>query len=96
MVTPVEGSWVVGSGHQDVKDLLQGIGAGGTTLWVGNVDDILTHWEDAGWLSPPGDMPNDRAADDTEGGWEFGQPTFGGGGGGCSFGGGIYICILPI
>ena len=66
MGPPVESSGVGGCGSLDVGSLLQDSGTGGPTLWVGDMGDVPTHQEDAGRISPPGDTPNDGAADKTE------------------------------
>ena len=56
---------------------------------------VPTNWEDSGRLSPLGDTPTDRTAENTAGGRELGIPTFGNGDGGSSLEGGGSICSLP-
>ena len=53
------------------------------------------HQEDAGRLSPPGDIATDGVAANIEGGWEMGLPTSGYGNGRCGLLGGGDECRLP-
>ena len=88
MVIPVNSSRKGGFGCQYVGEILQDSSTGGDNLQVGDVGDVPTHWEDAGWVSPLVDPMTYRAASKTAGGWKMSVPTSCGGDVGSGVGGG--------
>ena len=90
----VEGYRTGVHGHPDVRNFLQGSGAGDPTIRVRNLGDATMHHEETGRISPKGDTPSYMVEDDMEGGWVLGLPTFGcdDGRGGIRRGG--YLCCL--
>ena len=56
---------------------------------------VPIHWEDARRISPQGDTMPAGESDKMLGGWELGQPSYGGGDVGSGIGGVRDICCLP-
>ena len=67
MVPSVKGYRVAGHICPGIGEYLPGGGSGGATIWIGDVCDFSTHWENSGQISPPGDTPTDRAESYIEG-----------------------------
>ena len=88
MGAPVEGAGTGGCRRQDVRDILQGSSTGDATIWVGDVGVVPMHQDDAGRISPPGDLTTDGLEADTAGGWDLLVPTSGGSNGRIGIGGG--------
>ena len=95
MGLPAEGSGTRGRGRPYVKEFLPGGGSGSATLQIEDVGDIYTHWEDAGWTSPPGDTPTDGVSAKTASGKKLVLPLTGDSNDRFGIGGGGYICRSP-
>ena len=93
MGAPVEGAGMGGCRRQEIGDIIQVKGTGGDTIWVIDVVNFSTHWEDAGLVSPKGDLATDEVADETAGGWDMVVPTSVNIYGGSGIGGGGYLRI---
>ena len=74
MGLPVEVLGTGGRRRPDIRDIFPRGGSGSVTLQIGDVGDISTHLEDAGWLSTLGDKPTNKAESKTSGRQELAVP----------------------
>ena len=79
MGTADKGVGEIGRGFPDLDKVLRGGCPGSFIIWVGDMVDVTTHWEDFGWI-PPQSGPHNDGTETTEGTrWEVGVYPVGGG-----------------
>ena len=66
----------VGGGCSYVRTIICCCGAGGPSVWVGDMSYVPTHWEESGRLPPQGGPSVYGLASKEEEGWDLGlTPT---------------------